>query len=222
MPWVLIAAGLVAACTEEERIERYPIGVFMLQFADPVIAPELCSPGPAFISVGANVGFDRCQLESAHIQVRGESLFVSGVARCVIRSRRDGPLKPSGGNASVGTPPAFPNPQFLSLQLPELDPGDYTLCGDGLCGPLTVAPACRPAQVPKLYAYGSFGAWDSCPIFRTDFGFRFYQADGVELPAPAGLVRVFATPTCAAPYCETLCDPGLDGRIQIWTVDPVP
>ncbi len=210
--WLLFAAGFLSACNEEESwIERYPIRVFLLQYVDPVIAPTLCSPGPAFVTLGAEVGFDDCQLETSSIEVRGDSLFVSGVARCVIRR----------SSWRIGAPARI-NPQMLSVPLPPLDPGDYTLCADGLCGGLTVTPACRPAQSAKLYAYGSLGLLDACPVFGTDMAFRHYEASGVDPPTPAGSVRIFATPTCSKPYCSTLCNPDLDGAIQVWTVDPVP
>lgn len=207
----LLGWAALSACVQEEgRIERYPIRSFLLQYEDPLIAPSLCNPGPTFVTVGAQVGFDNCVLESSQIEFRDDSLFVSGIARCVIR-----------GWPGTGAP-AGNNPQMFSLPLPNLEPGDYTLCADGLCGALTVTPACRPAQSTKLYAYGELDFWDSCLVFRTDLDFLSYEATGVELPAPLGRVRIDAVPLCSQPHCTNLCNQFLVGAIQVGSVVAVP
>lgn len=199
----LLLALLFAGCGDDEVVERVPIRPFMLQYTDPVIKCILDPGEPGYVAVGALVGYDGCELESTEIKVRGDSLFVTGVAKCV-----------SKPDSKPFTPPARPNLQHLSIQLPDLGQGRYTVCAGGLCGQISVTTACRPAMSIELYAYGNFTMHDSCLVFTTPYGFRSYEAWDIELPGPEGLVRIDA-----APWGSAVCDTLLDGIIRVWSVE---
>ena len=207
---LVLGLVLFLACDDDEQVERYPIQAFMLQYGDPVLTCVPNNPQPGYIQVGAVVGHVGCDLESAEVEVRGDSLIVTGVARCVFR-RRSKPL----------TPPARLNPQMLTIQLPELDAGTYTLCADGLCGEVLVTTACRPAIHGELHAYGAFATWDSCLVFATDHGFRFFEAMDLEPPTFGARVRIFGAPWCSMPWCAEICAGSLDGVVRVWSVEPL-
>lgn len=204
----ILALMLFAACKDDEVTQRFPIEAFLLQYNDPMIA---CSYARPTIRVGAFVGHYGCELESAGLVVREDSLFVAGVARCTFRRI-----------SSPTTPPAERYPQWVTISLPDLDPGEYTLCADDLCGQVTVTEDCNAAVVGKLYASGFLNRADSCVLFYTGMGFQILEARGIDSPLPVGEVRISGVPVCSMPWCPEICSPFLDGVVQVLSVDAGP
>jgi hypothetical protein len=152
---LVVVTTLVASagCGDDPRYRREPIAIAALEYAEPVWAPANES-----LLVRARVGWDDCVLEESSIDVQGDTLVVSGVAKCIIRDHVN----------KVTTPPAAPNPQSFQVPLPALTPGSYVLCAGSLCDTLTVTPATVPTQETRVAATGLLEA-DSCTVLNVDW-----------------------------------------------------
>jgi hypothetical protein len=138
------AAGLLACttCGDDVRIERYPIGFEFLGYPD-----TLVGDGTDTLRIGAIVGYDRCQLEALEIAVRGDSLVVSGTARCEVHE------DPRLVAAKITTPPASPNRQWIVRSL-SLAPGRYFVRAGTLRDTLVVAGPTAAATRQRIVTRG--------------------------------------------------------------------
>ena len=183
-----IVVGIWMTCSGcddvQERVMRTPIVVFALEYPEPVITSANDS-----VLVRAAVGYGDCRLEDASIELRGDSLVVTGVAHCRYVEPRNAILTPH----KVLTPPAEPNLQSFRLPFPTVVPGTYVLVAGDLGDTLTVAPATLPPQSLRIAASGHTFAVDSCAVFETLSFALEYELAGVAPPQFGRSVRLYAT-----------------------------
>jgi hypothetical protein len=118
------------------------------------------------------VGYEGCELESAAIVARSESLFVSGMARCRVRIRDGQLLSPS----QIETPPAGLNVQRLMLPCPPLEPGKYLIVADALLDTILVSPMSRSLPRSRIAAQGHWFMLPSgCTAFSVLYDWRPYE-----------------------------------------------
>lgn len=176
---VLAVLLLLSTCGPEERIERYPLRVLVLEFAD-----SLRAGAPDSILVGAGVGYEGCELESAAILLRNDSLLVTGMARCRVQIHEELLNSPP----RIETPPVRDNLQRLMLPLPALETGRYVLVADALQDTVVASSTAPPLPRSRIAAAGWFTTFMGCRRFVTNF--EHYEFVG---PATNGLddVRVY-------------------------------
>ena len=176
--------GLIAIhCGPEERIERYDLQAFVLEFAD-----SLRSGVQDSILVGAQVGYEGCELESAAIVARSDSLFVSGMARCRVRIRDGQLLSPP----QIANTPPRTNIQRLILPCPPLEPGRYVLVADALLDTILASPMPRSLPHSRIAARGSWFMLPSgCTVFEAFYAGLPYELVGTPTIGAPSTGRVY-------------------------------
>ena len=179
---LILMPCLVLGCGNEP-VEHYPIQVFHLEFPDSVQARATDS-----LRVGAEVGYLGCQPERVRVERRGDSLFVTGMAHCVVRYTNA--RKTSGPGAD--TPPAQPNPRWLSIAIPGLEAGRYWVVA-GILTDTLVAASTHSQQHTRVVAHGTLRLVNdaACPAglgtFTTNVPYRFRRVyEVLNPPASVG------------------------------------
>ncbi len=194
---VAAVAAMSLGCSDDDtRIVHQPIDVGGFEYAHPVLATARES-----VLVRAIVGFDFCALASASIIVQGDSLVITGIARCEIR---ESPVAKASQSTGVATPPASPNPETFYLSFPPLDPGSYVLRGGPLCDSLMATADTRPAQSARIAALGTIFSRHACSAFAIDDFQLQYELANLDPPIGPTSTMLYGTFAGAA-----TCDPDL-------------